>query len=189
MFILTCYNQFSSRAKDQVVISSPQWKSVIQKPVCCWMCQLRWTSPNCEAVSYFSSMMCFSNVHINMTVSSFLSFLDTLAECLRGSLVQTFMFLRGWILLTLLTFYLAPSSAHIFKLSITLIYDVCASNDRTLGDTASVCYTVVLFLSEGERVVILLLLKSVQHMRAELLFTETNTQLLKLLFRTKTGNT
>lgn len=142
MLILTCYNQFSSRAKDPVVPSSvshseTEWyKNLSAAESVCW-------GEPVQIINQFHipAPWCFSNVHINMTVSSSLSFLDPLAECLCGSLVQTFMFLRGWILLTLIRFNPVTSSDHIFILSIII-------------NLMSVCCNVVLFLSE-ERVVIL----------------------------------
>ena len=76
MFVLTCYIQFSSRAKD-VVVGSAILHTVIETDTkTCLLLNVsaELNSPNDEAVSYFSSMMCFSNVQINMTVCSGLFF-------------------------------------------------------------------------------------------------------------------
>ncbi len=106
------------------------------------MCQLRWTSPNDEAGSYFSSMMCFSNVHINMTVSSSLLFLHTL-------LSQSNISTVGWITVSFashihvplrmnwknfadcLTFHLAPPSGQHGHFSSNLLHEQKAAKLKT----------------------------------------------------------
>lgn len=74
MFVLTCYIQFSSRAKDTVAVGSTQWVRLIQKPVCCWMYQLSWTAQMMKQY-HISAPWCvslmFRSTWLSVLVSSF----------------------------------------------------------------------------------------------------------------------